>query len=195
MNSLDNDFRIGIIRKDGKVDIIFSADDESCKNSILLESYEDIEKAESFYNEIASSTYKKGKGGDKHLFYLKQYLEKNFIEEFQNMNVNPQSISDDLLLYYYLSTINNIVFVNSSEHINILISPSAGISKEQENRLNDIQKVFINDLDRWASTNDMHIETFKENGQVFGTLELGQIVEGDFKTVISSLKNTNRKTK
>ena len=37
MNSLDNDFRIGIIRKDGKVDIIFSADDESCKNSILLE--------------------------------------------------------------------------------------------------------------------------------------------------------------
>lgn len=188
MNNLENDFRIGIIKKDGCADIIFSSNEKECKNICHLDNNDNKISIQLFYDEIKDKTYKENDNNDKHLFYLKDYLKTNFVDEFKNIGVNPQMINDDLLLYYYLSSLGNVLVINSSEHINILITPSSnGITGKQFNQLENFITLFDNNT-TWAHVPNMHIETFEQNGHKYGTLEVGDVVEGDFNAAINSCK-------
>lgn len=187
MNNLMNDLRIMLIKDNGEIDIIFSSNDESNKNTCKINNDDDIDKMNDYYNQIKDNVYNKGDNKDKHLFYLKQHIKDNLEEQFKNIGVNPQNINDDLLLYYYMSTMNYVVLVNSSEHINIMVVPSNGLSNNQENRLNDLKGIFPNNI-MWCLAHEMHIEVFEDNGHKYGTLELGDVIEGEYESVISEYK-------
>ena len=83
---------------------------------------------------------------------------------------------------------NYVILVNSSEHINIMVIPSSGISNEQLNRINDLKDIFPNNIN-WCLSNDMHIETFESDGKKYGTLEVGNVIEGKYEDVIDEYEN------
>lgn len=188
MNNLCNDIRIMIIKDNGSMDVIFSSNDESNKNTCKLNSTDDINFINQYHNEIKNTVYTNDDNNDKHLFYLKQHIKDNMEEEFKKVRINPDIINDDLLLYYYISTMNYVILVNSSEHINIMIIPSSGISNEQLNRINDLKDIFPNNIN-WCLSNDMHIETFESDGKKYGTLEVGNVIEGMYEDVIDEYEN------
>lgn len=192
MNNLENDIRIILIDENGNVDVIFSSDDESNKNTFKLNNIEDISKIYEYYNNIKNSVYKKNDNNDKHLFYLKQHINDNLKEEFNNIGVNANNINDDLLLYYYLSTLNYTVIINSSEHINIMVTSKNGISNNSENRLDDLKEIF-NDNILWNLASNMHIEVFEENGFKYGALEVGETIDGKYEDVINKYKNKTKR--
>lgn len=195
MSSFENDLRFGIIKEDGSMDMVFSANDTSCKNLVKLSSNEKVDYISDFYETIKEETYQKHDNNDKHLFYLKQYLKNNFNQEFEQLGVNPQLIQDDLLLYYYLSCLNNVILINSSEHMNIIVTPNNGINGCQFQRLNDIQNLFTYESTTWSLANNMHIETFQEDGKTYGMLNIGETHDGNLKSVISVLEVKNSKQK
>ena len=170
------------------MDVIFSSNDESNKNTCKLNSTDDINLINQYHNEIKNTVYTNDDNNDKHLFYLKQHIKDNMEEEFKKIRINPDIINDDLLLYYYMSTMNYVILVNSSEHINIMVIPSSGISNEQLNRINDLKDIFPNNIN-WCLSNDMHIETFESDGKKYGTLEVGNVIEGKYEDVIDEYEN------
>lgn len=188
MNNLCNDIRIMLIKDNGSMDIIFSSNDESNKNTCKLNRTDDINLINQYHNEIKNTVYTKNDNNDKHLFYLKQHIKDNMEEEFKKVRINPDIINDDLLLYYYISTMNYVILVNSFEHINIMVIPSFGISNEQLNRINDLKDIFPNNIN-WCLSNEMHIETFESDGKKYGTLEVGNVIEGKYEDVIDEYKN------
>ena len=176
-----DDLRIILIDKDGEMDVIFSADDQSNKNTIHLSSNENINNIENGYELLKDSTYKKDDFADKHIFYLKQHIKEKNINIYSDTN-------DDLLLYYNMSKAGYITIVNSSEHTNIIVLPNIGMTKEQEDRFTDLQDFFTENMSFICAPN-MHIETFRENGQTFGTLDIGKTIDGHFKDILSEVKS------
>ncbi|MBE6160583.1 MAG: hypothetical protein E7157_06035 [Lactobacillales bacterium] len=187
MDNLINDIRIILIKDNGDIQVIFSSNDESNKNTCTINNVDDIKMINEYHDKIKNVVYNKNDNNDKHLFYLKQHINDNLSNEFKKMGINPNNIKDDLLLYYYMSTMNYVVLVNSSEHINIMVTPSNGISNNQENRLDDLKNIFPNNI-LWCLSHEMHIEVFEENGHKYGTLELGDVIEGKYEDVISKYK-------
>ena len=183
-----NDLRLILIDKEGKIDIIFSADDQSNKNSISLETNKSINSLFKEYELFKNNTYKKDDFGDKHLFYLKQYINDN------NINVpGVDNIKDDLLLYYYMAINGYLIIVNSSEHMNIIITPNGDINDEQKRRLIELKDFFTDDI-VFSYVNNMHIERFESNGKTYGTLDIGETKEGNYKSILENL-NTTKKAK
>lgn len=182
MNNISDDIRIILINKSGDMNVIFSSFDMSNKNTCNLSVTDDINKINLFYKKVKDTVYKETDNNDKHLFYLKQHISDNLKNEFKNINI--ENINDDLLLYYYLSTMGYIVFINSLEHINIIVTPSDSISNEQENRLIDFNNFFEKNI-IWNLANEMHIETFEDNGKKYGMLEVGNVIEGKYEDVIN----------
>jgi hypothetical protein len=196
-NNFEKDLKILIIRENGNIDAIFGADDESCKNLIQIKNEDNNDVSEQllfFYENSIDKTSNNDSCMDKHLFYLKDFLKTNFIQEFKNININPQNINDDIWLYFFLSQMNNIVIINSDEHINLLITPINGISKEQSDKLNSISDLFSPST-LWDLAYEMHTEIDEFNGQKFLTLNEGDSITGNFETVISKCKVLDSKGK
>lgn len=182
---MNEDLRIIIIKRNGNMVVIFSDENNECNNFIETNSVEEVKK---YYNKIKNRVYKNNDAKDKHLFYLKDYLKNNFIEEFSNISINPQSINDDLLLYYFLSEFGNAVMVNSSEHINIAIIPNSGLSYEQSYGIKEIDNLFVESA-KWEIANNMHFEIIEENGQKYKVLDVGETVQGNLKCLIEEQEN------
>lgn len=173
-----NDLRLILIKDDGSLDMIFSADDESDKNTLHLD-IADLSSGVILYHElIKDKTYNKDNCDDKHIFYLKQYIKRN--------NLDIKDSNDDLMLYYNLSNLGYIVLVNSKEHFNIFITPNNGITENQKNRLEDLNTIMPDNI-KWEYAPNMHIETFKENNIVYGTLEIGETTIGSFNNIIRNM--------
>lgn len=184
-NTLVSALRIIIIRSDGTLDIIFSSDDNSDKNAVVLDRTTDISEIETFYNEIKDSVYPGNDFKDRHLFYIKPHIEKNFATELQERQINISNCSDDILIYYYLSLIGNITFVNSNEHHNIFIIPSEGITSEQKERLKDLETILEKDS-KTELTDSLYLDTFEVDGNKYATLEMKDSSIGNLKEVLDS---------
>ncbi len=85
--------------------------------------------------------------------------------------------------------------VNSSEHVNLLITPYNGITKIQSNRLDSINLLFKDSSTLWCLANSMHIETFQENGQTFGMLEIGDTITDSFDKIVKKIQVNSSKAK
>lgn len=194
-NNFENDIRILIIRENGDVDAIFSSNNEKCKNTIQIKNDNNsniINKLLTFYKKIENTTYTKNDCLDRHLFYLKDFLNYNFIDEFKAININPQTINEDLFLYYLLTEMKNIIIISSNEHENLLITPINGISEEQNSKLNSICKLFSpNTL--WNLLYEMHTEICEYDGKKYCTLNIGDSISGNSNNIISEYQIINSK--
>ena len=179
-----NDLRLILIKDDGSLDIIFSADDESDKNTLHLDESETSNKIVSYYSLISDKTYDKNECSDKHLFYLKQYIKNN--------NINVKDSNDDIMLYHNLSNLGYILLVNSNEHFNIFITPNYGITEEQKNRLEDLNAIIPDNI-KWEYAPNIHIETFEENGIVCGFLDIGDTMNNSFNNIIHNMDTKKMK--
>lgn len=177
---MDNDLRIIIIKQNGNIIAIFSDENNECNNFIETNSIEEIQ---SYYNQIRNKVHKDKGAKDKHLFYLKDYLKDNYVEEFSNIGINPQNINDDLLLYYFLSEFGNVVMVNSQEHINIAIIPNIGLNQEQSYSVKRINNLF-DDSTKWEIADNMHFEIIEENNKKYKVLDIGETIQGNLKCLI-----------
>lgn len=183
MNNILKDLRIIVIKEDGSSDFIFSSNDQSNKNILYLNPSDSAEKILDYYESIKNKTYKKNNFNDKHLFYLKQYINNN------NIDINDSN--DDLMLYYNMSLLGNALLINSGEHNNIFIVPSKGVTEEQKNRFQDLCLIIPNNI-KWEYAPNMHIETFKENDLTYGMLDIGETYLDTFNNII---ENHNEKMK
>jgi len=192
-NNMMSALRIIIIRADGTLDVIFSSDDNSDKNAIVLDRTADISEIENFYNKIKDSVYPNKDLKDRHLFYIKPHIEKNFEAELQAKQINITDHTDDILVYYYLSQLGNVTFVNSSEHNNIIIIPNEGTTPEQRERLKDLETIL--DDSKTELTDSLYLDVFEADGKKYATLEMKESSIGNLKEVLDSYlsKRTNKK--
>ena len=192
-NNLMSALRIIMIRADGTLDVIFSSDDNSDKNAIVLDRTADISEIETFYNKIKDSVYPNKDLKDRHLFYIKPYIERNFAPEFQERHITITENTDDLLVYYYLSQIGNVTFINSDEHNNIIIIPNEGTTSEQRERLRDLETILKNT--KTELTDSLYLDVFEVDGKKYATLEMKESSIGTLKEVLDSYlaKGTNKK--
>lgn len=182
-HSFDMDIRLLIVKENGNVDAIFSSNDCSCKNLVSLSSEEPLDKLHILYEKLKDETYDNDDYKDRHLFYIKQYLNNHFVEEFEKRNINVGNINDDILFYYYLASMNNMIFISSSEHNNMAILPSFGNSPIQNDRLHEVRELFGPGR-LWELTDDMYLDTFEHQGVTYATIDVGKSFSGDIHSVI-----------
>lgn len=194
MNKMSDDIRIVIIKENGNIVTIFSSENYVSDNvtELTMENYS--EKIDKYYEQIKNKVYKDDDYGDKHLVYLKDYLKSNFKEEFESIKMDPSKISDDILLYFILSEFNNVVFVNSSEHINIAVLPYSGINSNQLYSMKLVSNKFDDSI-RWSFADNMHFEIIKDrDGKKFRVLEVGETREGKMSDILKDYEcNLERK--
>lgn len=183
MNNYLTDLRLIIIKDDGAIDVVFSADDQSDKNTVILSSTDEVTDILEAYDIIKNSTYKKNDDHDKHLFYLKQYIDT------KGININTDT-NDDVLLYYYMTKQGYISIIHSVEHINIIAAPKE-MTNEQQIRLEQLGQIFPERM-QFSYAPNMHIESFRQNGQVYGTLDIGDTTEGNLEKILNKIKEKGK---
>ncbi len=183
MNNYLTDMRLILIDEDGAVDVVFSANDQSDKNTVILSRTDEITDIIEAYELVKDSTYKENNDNDKHLFYLKQYIKT------KGINVNTDT-NDDVLLYYYMTKQNYVSIIHSAEHINIITSPKE-MSEEQKTRLEQLQEIFPERM-QFSYAPNMHIERFKQGGQIYGTLDIGETIDGNLSKIVSAIKEKSK---
>lgn len=172
---MNADLRIIIIKQNGNMVVIFSCENNECDNVIETDNVEEIKN---YYDQIKDKVYKKKDSKDKHLFYLKDYLKNNFVEEFSSIGINPQNSDDDVLLYFLLSEFGNVILINSSEHVNLAIAPNVGLNNEQLSCIKNVDSLFDAST-MWQIEDNMHFEIIEENGKKYKVLDYGDTVEGN----------------
>ena len=189
---MDNDIRIIIINEQGNIVTIFSSENYKADNVIELPLDKYEENIDKYYETIKNKTYKADDFGDKHLIYLKDYLKNHYVNEFENIKIDPSKLMDDILLYFLLSEFNNVVLVNSSEHINIGVIPNVGITKEQIEALNKISNKFSDKIN-WSFADNMHFDIVESDGKKYKMLNVGDTKDGKLKNIIKNYDEENRK--
>lgn len=194
LTKYQEDIRIMIFSQDGTIDAIFGPTDKNGNNTIKIEdatSESTINKLKQYQAQLINKENRQDTLSDRHLFYLKEFLKNNYIEEFKSIKRNPQKIMDDTLLYYYLTRLNKIVLINSSSHTNILCIPSEGITEKQLEKLETINELFSKETN-WEIADNMHIEIYDG----YGFLNIGDTYKIKTNEIIDEYKNnTKRKIK
>lgn len=169
---MNNFSRIGIIKQNGDIDIIFSCKDNELNHLLEFKKDDYVDKIYDYEEEIKDEIYFHPQIKESHLLYIKEYLKTHFVDGFKKMKINPQSFSMDIYLYYFLTKLNNVVLINSGAHHNLLFVPNNGMNDEQVQSLKKICEIFKEDT--WSISENMHFEIFEDNGQKYKYLEPGE---------------------
>lgn len=172
-----------IIKDDGSIDTIFTCNNDYMNNMIEIGPGDDIDKIINYYKQNVNWICKDKVGSDNHIFYLQDYLKKHFNKEFSDMKIDPNKIQDDLLLYYLVSSLNNIVIVNSESHTDIAIIPKDEINEEQIKSLNKVVNLFDDDIN-WCVCDNMFLETIEEDNNKYKMLRYGDTKNGKLKDIV-----------
>lgn len=98
------------------------------------------------------------------------------------------------MVIFFLTEMKNVIVINSSEHINLLITPIAGISKEQASKLNILPQLFSPDI-LWDLAYEIHTEVIEYNGGKFLDLNAGDYIRGTLEDIIPKCKLSSEKEK
>lgn len=191
MNKMKNVIKLVIIKENGDIDYIANGKNGSEIISIPSETH-----SMAVFKKIneMNLSLEDEKVFSRHLFYLKEYLKNNFVENFKDINCNPQRCDSDLLLYYYMTVFNNIILINGTIH-NILVIPKQGINEQQLDKLFEMTDVFKGN-ESWNLADNIHIEIEEKDGQKFGFLETGNTIKGSINEVINAYSDKlNQKEK
>lgn len=189
MNNLKDKIKLVIIKENGEVDYIINNDSD---NNVI--SQNNYVNCMDIYKELAKQNLEgiDDKRFSRHLFYLKDYLKTNFVEEFKNINYNPQNCYEDLILYYQLTRFGNIVLINGTIH-NILVIPRQGINEIEKDKLTQMMDVFHGD-EIWSLADDMHIKIGERDGEKYGYLDIGETSQGTIDEIVNQyLEKTKNK--
>lgn len=191
---MKDDLRIVLIKENGNIISIFCSDDLKSRNVIEIDNSENINEIEEFYNINVKNDIEIEKNMDRHLFYLKDYLKNHFVDEFKSIGINPNTLTEDLVLYALLSELNNIVMINSDEHNNLLVVPYTGVNDKQIDSLEKSISLFDKNC-VWSTSYDMHFENVEYGGKTFKQLSVGNEITGKLENFIDEIKKMNKTRK
>lgn len=180
---MNEDIRLVLINPEGELTVIFSNEDITSSNSVVVTKEENIDKISDYYDTIQDKKYKGEKFFDKHLTYLQSYLENNYVEEFKSVNYDPLNCSSDVLLYYFLSTFGVVVLINSSEHINAAIFQNDLVTDNQKDRIKECELLF-NKQTCWDINGNVHFDIIEEDGKKYRILNYDDSISGDYRTLV-----------
>lgn len=183
-----------IIKDNGNIVTIFTSDNNFDDNIIEISADDSIDCVINYYESNKDRIRKDKDGCDNHIFYLRDYLKTHFQEEFKKMNIDPATINDDLYLYYLVSSLNNIVIVNSPSHTDIAVIPKNSINKKQIDSLNKAVNLFDDSIN-WCVADNMHLEIIEEDGKKFKWFNHGETKNGKLKNIIIEYNNNELKTR
>ena len=177
--------RIAIIKEKGDMDIIFSSKNNGCDNLLVLKKDEDVKRIYDYEETIKDDIFSNSKL-ERHIYYLRDYLKDHFIQEFNEIGLNPQKTNYDFLLYYYLKELGNVVIVNCGTRHNLLFVKREEMNKEQLESLCKISQIFKNDS--WSIFENLHFEIEEKDGEKYKYLDDNEIIKSNINDYINGYK-------